>query len=758
MKTYSIPNTVKWILLIGFFIVASFSVISMKKKQPEDIALKSAAFKTGDDNSWSNPAFDDSDWSKIDPAKNWEQQGFENYDGMAWYRFKVVIPSSLKSTAEWKDSLSFNLGQIANADESFLNGIQIGKTGTIPAAGIQATTVRGRNTGTIVRNYRVASANPAIRWDQENILAVRVYNNRGNGGFSGTPSVGMLDRVTGIKIALDQNPFIFLPGKVSKSVLLQNTFGISISGTFNINAVTDDHKVVYTTTVPVNLSAGQNVGYPISFSDTSRISIQYTFTETKTRKTISTTEVTPYILTPAVGAHPRINGARVFGVRPGSPFIFKIPATGKAPLTYQVQNLPKGLTVDAQTGIITGAIAARGEYKINFVVKNGAGQAKRDFTIKVGDLLALTPPMGWNSWNAGGLTVSDEKVRSSANSLLQNGLQNHGWTYINVDDGWESPKRAANGEIVTNEKFPDMKALSTYLHQNGLKFGVYSSPGPTTCGGYMASYQHEVQDATSYASWGVDYLKYDICSYRVIMAGDTTLAGAQKPFYVMRDALQQQNRDIVYSLSQYGQRNIWAWGRKVNGNLWRTTGDITDTWASLYNIGFTQQEKTTAYTAPGSWNDPDMLVIGYVGWGNLHNTRLTPDEQYTHISLWSMLSAPLLLGCDLSKLDAFTLNLITNDEVIAVDQDPKASSAKRVLKTADYEVWVKDLEDGSKAVGLFNTSATNTMATIDWKTLGINGSYAIRDLWRQKDLAKSDKQFTSLVPLHGVRLIKIKKN
>lgn len=745
----------KWILIITFLLIAAFSVISTKN-QSEDIVLKTAAFKTGDDSSWSSADFNDSAWGKIDPTKNWEQQGFDNYDGFAWYRFKLTIPASLKNNAAWKDSLNFSLGQIANSDESYLNGTLIGKTGVIPVAGA-TNPPRGRNTGTVVRNYRIAATNPAIRWDKENVLAIRVYNTRGPGGLSAAPAIGMLERITGIQIAYNQNAYTFTTGKISKPVVVKNTFGTPISGTFNINAVTDNNKTVYTTNQQVSLAAGESKSYNISLQDTSRIAIHYTFTDNETKKSVDAIEVTPYVLTPAVGLKPRINGAKVFGIRPGSPFLFKIAATGKAPLTYQVQNLPKGLAIDAKTGIITGSMANKGDYKMTFVVKNSLGQATGNFTVKVGDLLALTPPMGWNSWNAWGTTVSDEKVRSSTNSLLQNGLQNHGWTYVNIDDAWEAPARAANGEIMSNTKFPDMNALSSYLHQNGLKFGVYSSPGPTTCANYLASYQHELQDATTYTKWGVDYLKYDLCSYSRIMAGDTTLAAAQKPYFDMDAALTQQKRDIVYSLCQYGQKDVWNWGRKVNGNLWRTTGDIIDTWQSLFNIGFVQQEKTTSHTGPGSWNDPDMLIIGYVGWGNQHNTRLTPDEQYTHISLWSILSAPLLLGCDLSKLDAFTLNLITNDEVIAIDQDAKGSPAKRVVKTPDYEVWVKDLEDGSKAVGLFNISANNTNIAIDWKALGINGNYAIRDLWRQKNLGSSAKSFTSMVPSHGVRLVKIKK-
>ncbi len=243
-------------------------------------------------------------------------------------------------------------------------------------------------------------------------------------------------------------------------------------------------------------------------------------------------------------------------------------------------------------------------------------------------------------------------------SFVNEGLRDHGWTYINIDDGWNmhkdaEPKRDSLGRILPNEKFPDMKALGDAIHSLGLKMGIYSSPGPYTCGQYTGSYQFEQKDAHSYASWGVDYLKYDWCSYDQI-ARDTSLAERQKPYLVMKEALNQVNRDIVYSLCQYGMSKVWRWGAEVGGNLWRTTGDITDTWESLKEIGFSQIENQP-FAGPGHWNDPDMLVVGWVGWGpNLHPTKLTPDEQYTHISLWCLLSAPLLLGCDLQQLDPFT--------------------------------------------------------------------------------------------------------
>lgn len=302
-----------------------------------------------------------------------------------------------------------------------------------------------------------------------------------------------------------------------------------------------------------------------------------------------------------------------------------------------------------------------------------------------------------------------------------------------------------------------MKLLGDWLHSKGLKFGIYSSPGPTTCGGYLGSYQYELNDAASYAKWGVDYLKYDWCSYEQINGKDTTLAAYQKPYAVMRDALLKQNRDIVFSLCQYGMKNVWEWGDKVNGNCWRTTGDIEDTWESLSSIGFSQKVQH-AYTKPGRWSDPDMLIVGQVGWGeNLHQTRLNPDEQYTHISLWCLLSAPLLIGCDISKMDDFTVALLSNDEVIAVNQDILGKEAKQVLVTPDYQVWMKPLEDGSHAIGIFNLTEKYKSIAIKWSELGLgkSGSVSVRDLWRQKNLGAFTEQFSSKVAPHGVTFIKV---
>ena len=264
-------------------------------------------------------------------------------------------------------------------------------------------------------------------------------------------------------------------------------------------------------------------------------------------KSITKTEGTPYILTPYVKAKPRINGPDVFGERPGNPFLYKIPATGQKPLTYKADGLPAGLKLDAATGIITGVVSDKGDYPVTFTVTNSLGSNTKKFTIKIGDVIGLTPALGWNSWNAWGLTVNDQKVRTSANAMADK-LSAHGWSYINIDDGWEAASRNANGEIVANQKFPDMKGLTDYVHSLGLRMGIYSSPGPKTCGGYLGSWQHEDQDAKTYGDWGIDYLKYDWCSYSQVSPQNPTLEDFKKPYQVMRASLDKVHRDITVQL------------------------------------------------------------------------------------------------------------------------------------------------------------------------------------------------------------------
>jgi alpha-galactosidase len=476
------------------------------------------------------------------------------------------------------------------------------------------------------------------------------------------------------------------------------------------------------------------------------------------------------VLTPKPPSTPQINCAKVVGVRPGHPLLFMVATSGERPMTFAAESLPKGLSIDAQLGLISGAVVEAGDYRVKVRATNVHGSSEREVRVEVGDRIALTPPMGWNSWNCFASAVSDEKVRAAADAMVKSGLIDHGWTYINIDDCWQvraaeplSNKRTPDGMVRTNKKFPNMKALTDYIHAKGLRAGIYSSPGERTCGGFDGSYQFEAQDARQYAQWGFDYLKYDWCSYSGVASkirhsphppAESEIF--QHPYRVMRDELAQQNRDIVFSLCQYGMGNVWTWGEQVGGNCWRTTDDINDSWGSMAGIGFNQNGHEI-YAGPGHWNDPDMLVVGKVGWGPaLHPTHLSPNEQYTHITLWSLLAAPLLIGCDMTQLDDFTLSLLTNDEVIAVNQDPLGKQAKRVIvNEQDTEVWSKDMEDGSKAVGLFNRSEVPQMVAVKWSDLGISGSLQVRDLWQQKSLGAFGEGFSTEVPRHGVVLIKV---
>ncbi len=471
------------------------------------------------------------------------------------------------------------------------------------------------------------------------------------------------------------------------------------------------------------------------------------------------------ILTPPAPAAPRINGARVFGVRPGSPVLFTLPVTGEEPITCGAKNLPPGLTLDADTGLITGTVTNPGVYRVTLTASNAKGQTERGWRLEVGDRIALTPPMGWNSWNCFAQAVSAEKIRQAADVMLSSGLIRHGWTYINIDDFWQTspgeksdaslmgPARDAAGRILPNRRFPDMKALADYVHGRGLKIGLYSSPGPTTCGGCAGSWRHERLDAQTYAELGFDYLKYDWCSYSQV-SGSSSLKELMRPYLLMSEALRSQRRDIVHSLCQYGMGDVSAWGDRAGGQCWRTTGDITDTWDSMGKIA-DAQDGLELFARPGNWNDPDMLIVGMVGWGNLHPTRLSRNEQYTHMSLWCLLCAPLLIGCDMTQLDAFTLNLLTNDEVLEVNQDPLGRQAARVQRTDSGEVWAKRMEDGSLAVGLFNRGLMTGTVKAEFKTLGLSGKQRVRDLWRQKDVGTASDSFTAEIPGHGVQLIRL---
>ena len=487
-----------------------------------------------------------------------------------------------------------------------------------------------------------------------------------------------------------------------------------------------------------------------------------------------------YILTPAPAKTPRINSASIFGATPGNPFLYTIAATGERPITFSAQNLPAGLYLDKKTGIITGKVKQRGIYPVVLKAKNQLGEATENLKIKIGDTIALTPPIGWNGWNSWARNIDREKVISSADAMVSKGLSQHGWTYINIDDAWQGQRGGKFNAIQPNEKFPKFKEMVDYIHGLGLKTGVYSTPWITSYAGYtggssniesgffpdsvrdnkrnfryIGKYRFEKNDALQMAEWGIDYLKYD---WRL------EVSSAER----MSVALKQSGRDILFSISNSAPfAHVKDWVKLTNS--YRTGPDIRDSFNSLFVSAFTL-DKWSPYGGPGHWNDPDMMILGNVTTGTqLHPTRLTPDEQYSHVSLFSLLSAPLLIGCPIEQLDDFTMNLLTNDEVIAINQDPLGKPARLVLEENGVQIWLKSLEDGSCAVGLFNTAGFGKTPesyfrwgdelpkpfTFEFARIGLKGKFKLHDVWRQKQIGSFAQEYQTDIRHHGVVMLRM---
>jgi len=457
-----------------------------------------------------------------------------------------------------------------------------------------------------------------------------------------------------------------------------------------------------------------------------------------------------FILTPKPSPKPSINGPRVYGARPGHPFLYRIPATGNRPMKFQALNLPASLSLDSQTGIITGSTPSqRGDYQVTFVAENKLGKDSRPFKIVVGDMLALTPPMGWNSWYIFYNNVTEDDMRNVADVMISSGMADFGYMYVNIDQSWQQerdkkPHRDPLGAILPNSKFPDIKGMVDYIHSKGLKAGLYSSPGPWTCGPYVGSYQHEEIDARKYAEWGFDFLKYDWCAYSEVCPNNS-LAEMMKPYQKMGRILKQLDRDIVFNLCQYGMGDVWEWGGQVGGNCWRTTGDLGSP-TGFYSIGLSNARHYKC-AKPGQWNDPDYILI---------DDTITPNEQYSYMSMWCLMASPLIYSRDMNKLDDFTLNILCNAEVLDVDQDPLGRQARIVTLTEEILVLAKPMADGSLAVGLFNLDFLERNVKASWHDLGLNGPQRVRDLWRQLDEAKAcNDQYQVTLPRHGVKLIRL---
>jgi len=497
------------------------------------------------------------------------------------------------------------------------------------------------------------------------------------------------------------------------------------------------------------------------------------------QKTIQTSNAESEIITPHPKPSPHINGPLVYGCRPGNPFLYRIPCQGERPISFTVKGLPPELKLDPSTGIITGNTPQKGEYEVFIHAKNSKGKDKRKLTIKAGDQLSLTPPMGWNSWYVHYNRISDQLMREAADTMISSGMADVGYQYVNIDDCWSTAGKShpftrdssrigtirdVNGNILPNSHFPNMKELTGYIHSKGLKAGIYSSPGLISCCGLTGSWQHEEQDAAQFAAWGFDFLKYDWCYYSKLLDKEPSIEDLQKPYIVMGDALRHQPRDIIFNLCQYGRGNVWEWGAKVGGHCWRTAGDLGFELDRFFNVAL-NNARFGAWSKPGSWNDPDYLLIGWIGSQNKddtfsvpHPSPLTAQQQYSYMSLWCLMAAPLIFSGDMSKLDEFTLNVLCNPEVIEVDQDPLGKCASVILKTDKNFLMVKDLADGSKAVGLFNRGENSVAVAVNWAELQLSGKHSVRDLWRQKELGTFKEGYSVQVPPDGVVMVKISPN
>lgn len=472
-------------------------------------------------------------------------------------------------------------------------------------------------------------------------------------------------------------------------------------------------------------------------------------------------------LTPPESDAPSINGPALFGVRPGHEFVYRLPVSGKRPMTISVGRLPDGVMFDAAVGVLTGRIVEAGTSHMRVVASNAWGYAERDFALKVGSDICLTPPMGWNSWNIHNANVTDSAIRSAARGMVESGLADHGWCYVNIDDGWavklspEAKVRRDNGKIIPNEKFPDMRSLAGYVHSLGLKIGIYSSPGAETCGGYAGSLGYERRDAATYAEWGFDYLKYDWCSYGKVFAAETkgranTVEDYARPYRLMSEALQAQNRDIIHAFCQYGMGDVQSWGRAAGAQVWRSHGDLKDSWGALVKSIDSYGEMAWKYAGPGFWCDPDMLVVGYLDTDKgLHWSDLTHNEQYTHMTLWCMLNAPLLLGCDLNRLDDFTKGLLTNDDVLSVNQDSLGKSARRVIRRDDMDVWLRPIVGQAYVVAIVNRFPYTRDISLDFASVDLPRKAWVKDLWRRMCLGIKEDSVTFSIPGHACMMIKV---
>ncbi|MDB5283707.1 MAG: putative alpha-galactosidase/melibiase [Bacteroidota bacterium] len=461
---------------------------------------------------------------------------------------------------------------------------------------------------------------------------------------------------------------------------------------------------------------------------------------------------------------PVFHGAKIVGNYPNTDFMFTIPATGDRPITFGADNLPVGLSLDPSSGIIKGKVGNAAEYKIKVSAQNTKGKAEEELKIVVGDNLCLTPAMGWNSWNVFTKNIDEKMLMEMADAMVANGMRDEGYQYINIDDFWHSDSRDSLGRPVPDaKKFPHgMKYVSDYMHSKGLKLGIYSCAGNMTCGRRFGGYTYEEIDAKSYAEWGIDLLKYDYCY------APPSQKVAVERYSKMGNALKHSGRSIVFSICEWGFRKPWLWTAKVGGHYSRSTPDIMDTWKfpSIFVYStmaiINREEKLWKYAGPGHWNDPDMLIVGNYGKGNATSRDgifkgMTDAEYRSHFSLWCMFSAPLLASCDLRKMNDATSTILTNPEILAIDQDELGEQAKPIYKLAGIRVYLKHLKDGSVAVAVLNTSKSTRKFDLKENLLGLSGTYAVHDVWQHADAGTLKDKISVTIQSHETMVFRISK-
>ena len=503
------------------------------------------------------------------------------------------------------------------------------------------------------------------------------------------------------------------------------------------------------------------------------------------------------ILTPLPEKPPRINGPKIYGIRPGKKIIYRIPCQGERPLQFSVENLPEGMALDAEVGILSGIVPEeKGKYEMVITAKNDHGSIDREFTIVVGDKMALTPPTGWNHWGGHVITVSDKIVRTAVDVFMEEGLADVGFQYIGIDDCWMKfskemyenrpeyvvkkhkgydfkslgavgPIRDEEGNIRTNDKFPDMKALTDYIHSKGLKAGIYSSPGPQTCQRMAGSYGHERADADQYARWGFDLLKYDLCSgggpqkELLERVPDFEIQDFWKP---MSDYLLVQDRDILFNLCQYGRKEPWTWAPSIGIQSWRIGGDLNHNVNNYFQQALRISVDLREYSTPGHWNDPDFMYIHRLRDVNRMNDPseeipLTTNQRYQYVTLWSIVCAPFFFSCDIEHIDEFTIRMLANADVVNINQDELGHVAEVVRNTDEVTIMVKYLSDGSKVLAVFNRNPEKEQVfKVSWSDIGESGKLSAYDVWRQKDIGKFKDGISVKLSPHGVGLFILDPN